>query len=422
MARALEELDWIFQQQQTMTELLKGWAGINSGTFNPTGLATLAALVAEAFRPVAEMVQILHPDPVEMIDSLGRVIPRPLGANIHAVQRPEAPIQVLLAIHMDTVYDVESAFQSVELLDDNTLKGPGVADAKGGLVVMLYALMGLERYVQRTGNRQVGWQVIVNSDEEISSPGSIGLFEQAATRAQLGLLFEPSLPDGSLISSRKGSGNFSIIGRGRSAHSGRDFHHGINAIVGAAEVSSQLHRLTGHWDGMTLNVARIDGGATNNVVPATSIIRLNIRYTDREQEEPIRRTIQEILDSVSSETGVTFELHGSFASPPKLLTAATEAMLYQFKKCGQELDLNLSWNPTGGACDGNRLAALGVPNVDTLGVRGGNIHSHEEFMRIDSLPERAALTALFLMQLAEGTIHPPTTLKPHESNAEETEP
>lgn len=421
MARTYEELDWLIAQQHPMTELLKGWAGINTGTFNPTGLEALAGLVVDEFRPLTETIRIVHPDPVEMVDSLGRVIPRPLGANIHAVQRPDAPVQVLLAIHMDTVYDVDSAFQTVEQLDDQTLRGPGVADAKGGLVVMLYALKALERFVERTGNRQIGWQVIVNSDEEISSPGSLGLFTEAASQVQLGLLFEPSLPDGSLVSSRKGSGNFSIIGQGRSAHAGRDFHHGINAIVAAADVSTQLHRLTGSWEGMTLNVARIDGGATNNVVPATSIIRLNIRYTEREHEEPIRQAIQEILDTVSAQSGVQFELHGSFASPPKQLTVGTESMLHQFKSCGEELGLDLSWAPAGGACDGNRLAALGVPNVDTLGVRGGNIHSHEEFMWIDSLPERAALTALYLMQLAEGVIHPPTAAPRQASSAPSNE-
>jgi len=399
--------DWIDSQHAEMVTRLQGWSGINTGTFNPAGVNTLGELLAAEFGQFADVASLHESPGHETIDASGMPTFRPLGKNLHVVHRSEAPLKVLLAIHMDTVYGVESSFQQVEQLDENRLRGPGVADAKGGIVILLYALQAFERFAAATGQSRLGWEVIINSDEEIGSPGSSGLYEQAAARVQCGLLFEPSLPDGRLVSSRKGSGNFSIVARGRAAHSGRDFEQGINAIVGAAEVSAQLHRLTGHWDGLTLNVARIDGGSPSNIVPNTGVIRFNIRYHDRRQETEILKTIEDILARESHRSGVKYELHGQFSSPPKLEDAQTLQLLKQLQACGKSLGLELDWMASGGACDGNRLASFGVPNVDTLGVRGGKIHSSEEFVLLDSLTERARLTALFLMQLADGILHPP---------------
>jgi glutamate carboxypeptidase len=297
-------------------------------------------------------------------------------------------------------------------VDQQTLRGPGVADAKGGLVIMLFALRALERFMQAAGRDDLGWDVIINSDEEIGSPGSTQVFREAAGRTQLGLLFEPSLPGGELVSSRKGSGSFSVVARGRSAHSGRDFEHGRNAVVAAAEVAMRLHQLTGRWPGMTLNVARIDGGGPSNVVPALAVLRFNIRYLQKEEEAEILAVVNAILREVGPKLDVVLELHGEFASPPKPCNAQTQQMLEQFRQCGNRLGLELHWGPSGGACDGNRLAALGLPNVDTLGVRGGKIHSHEEFVLLESLSERAKLTALFLMQLADGTFSLPPRAEP----------
>jgi glutamate carboxypeptidase len=181
---------------------------------------------------------------------------------------------------------------------------------------------------------------------------------------------------------------------------------GRNAIVAAAEMATQLHGLTGRWPGMTLNIARIDGGGPSNIVPDRAVLRFNIRYADPQHAAEIRQAVQQTLDAVAARFEVSAWLQGEFSSPPKLLDAPTQALLAQFQDCGEALGLKIEWGYSGGASDGNRLAAAGVPNLDTLGPRGGAIHSHDEFVLLDSLPERARLTALFLMRLADGTLPP----------------
>ena len=157
--------------------------------------------------------------------------------------------------------------------DDGTLNGPGVADAKGGIVVMLHALQALEASPLA---EHIGWEVLLNPDEEIGSPGSRPLIDSIAPRCDFGLLFEPALGDNQLVSWRKGSGNFSLLVRGRSAHAGRAFAEGRNALVAAAKVVQAISDLNTDPE-VTFNVARIDGGSPMNVVPDLAIVRANVR-------------------------------------------------------------------------------------------------------------------------------------------------
>ena len=317
--------------------------------------------------------------------------------------RSEAKRRVLLAIHLDTVYPMESAFQSV-VVDGNMMYGPGVADAKGGIAVMLIALETLERFVAAAGITDFGWDVLLNPDEEIGSPCSTQLFEAAAERNHVGLLFEPALPDGNLAGERKGSANFQIVCRGKSAHAGRHFDEGINAVVAASDVALQVHALNHRFENATFNVAKIAGGGPTNMVPDIAVVRLNVRYSDVRDESEIEEALSEILNLASVHHKVRCKQHGDFTTPPKPMSGLTQALFSQIQQCGETLGLQLNHQPTGGVCDGNRLAAHGLPNIDTLGPCGGNIHSPEEFLILRSLTERAELTASLLIGWATGEI------------------
>ncbi|MFI4875335.1 MAG: hydrolase [Blastopirellula sp. JB062] len=393
-------LNWLDAQQAAMEATLIEWASINSGTFHLAGVEQVAKLVAARFEPIADEIRALPVSPYQEVNALGRFSELPLGDALLMTRGAQAPRQAVLSIHLDTVYPVDSPFQAVRSAAER-IEGPGVADAKGGLVVMLYALLAYERYAADQAERRLGWRVLLNTDEEIGSPASAALFAQHATGADFGLLYEPSLPNGNLVGARGGSGNFSIIARGRSAHAGREFAHGRNAVAAAAGVAQQLHQLNGRWPGVTINVARIDGGAPYNVVPDAAVVRFNVRYPLPELETEIQAALDALLADPAE--GITLSLDGRFSAPPKLLDANHERLLRQIRECGRALGLELQWERSGGVCDGNRLSALGVPNVDTLGVRGGNIHSFQEFMWRDSLVERAKLTTSLLIAQSQAT-------------------
>ncbi|QDU75661.1 Carboxypeptidase G2 precursor [Bremerella volcania] len=388
----------IQSQRDEMLRQLVLWAAINSGTSNLTGLHQLGGLVLDELRTISDDAQAISVPPQLVVDQHGDLKERVIGDVLLGVRRAGAPRQAVLSIHLDTVYPAESPFQKVKQ-DGDLLHGPGVADAKGGLVVLLWALKAYEEYVESTGNVNLGWKVILNSDEEIGSPASREVFSDHCQGADFGLLFEPCLPNGSLVGQRKGSGNFEIVVRGQAAHAGREFHKGRNAIVAAARVAQKLHALNGRWKETTINVAKIDGGGPTNVVPDTAVVRFNVRYPAVDIEDALNAALDHIVEE--TEEGITLIRHGGFFAPPKPMTKEYESLLKIVQANGKTLGLDLSWESTGGVCDGNRLAALGVPNIDTMGVRGGNIHSPQEYMHCDSLIQRTQLTFLTLITLAE---------------------
>lgn len=398
-------LRWIDDRQEAMAARLRAWVDINSGTRNIPGLRRMGQEAAAAFEAIGGRVQWLDLPDQQTIDSQGRPALHPLGAALRITRhRPGAAIRVFLGIHMDTVYGLEDSFQHGELLAGDRLRGPGAADAKGGLVVMLMALEALEKSAAASG---VSWEVLINPDEEIGSPGSIGLLREAAGRNDLGLVYEPVLQSGALASERKGSGNFTVVVRGRSAHAGRDPEAGRNAMRALVGLLGLIDDQVGVSPGCQMNLAKIEGGSALNVVPDLAIGRFNLRIAPGVDADAVTGKMQRLVESMNRIEGYTASLHGTFLSPPKAMSPALRNLMGHLETCGRELGSPIQWQPTGGVCDGNKLAAAGLVNIDTLGVRGTDIHSPGETAELSSLSQKAKLSALLLMKLGSGEIRWP---------------
>jgi len=379
---------------EPMLDQVLSWSAINSGSRNLDGLKAIARVLADELAALPGEVSLREPEPVEAVDSAGKAIELPHGQNLHLRVRPEAPVQLLFTGHMDTVFAADHAFQQTRWLDDATLNGPGVADMKGGVAVMLAALKAVE-----AGGAHFGYEIVINSDEEVGSLGSAALIAEAARGKRAALTYEPSaLPDGTLAGARPGSGNFAITIHGRSAHAGRNPEDGRNAILAASDLALRFEEM--RKVGLSVNPARIDGGSPTNVVPDLAVLRVNLRPATPELEADAQHLIQEAIAAVASERDVRIDISGGFARPPKPMTADMGALFSLVKRAGADLGQSIGWQPSGGVCDGNNIAACGVPVVDTMGVRGGKIHSMEEFLIVESLKERAALSALTIVRLA----------------------
>jgi glutamate carboxypeptidase len=380
---------------EPMLDQVLAWSAINSGSRNLGGLKTMASLLGDALAYLPGDVTLLDPAHVEAVDAAGKPIDIAHGRNLQVKVRPEAPVQLLFTGHMDTVFGVDHAFQETRWLDDEVLNGPGVADMKGGIAVMLAAL----KAVEASGANHLGYEVVINSDEEVGSLGSAALIAEAARGKKAALTYEPSaLPDGTLAGARPGSGNFAITIHGRSAHAGRNPEDGRNAILAASDLALRFEAM--RRAGLSVNPAKIDGGSPTNVVPDLAVLRVNLRPATPELEAEANALIQEAVAAVAAERDVQIHLHGGFARPPKPMTPEAEALFGLVKQAGADLGQPIGWQSSGGVCDGNNIAACGVPVVDTMGVRGGKIHSMEEYLIVESLKERAALSALTILRLA----------------------
>jgi glutamate carboxypeptidase len=247
--------------------------------------------------------------------------------------------------------------------------------------------------------------VLLNADEEIGSPGSAGVLTEAAGRHQIGLVFEPAFADGALVGERKGSGNFTAVVRGRAAHAGRDFHHGRNAVHAAASLILALDEMNSpSHPGLTVNVGRLDGGGPSNIVPDLAVVRFNVRLSPHDQPDRVMADLRRAVEQTARRDGITVELFGDFTAPARPMDLATTRLYQQLADVGSTLGQRITWHASGGVSDANKLAAAGLPVIDTLGPCGGNLHSDQEFVLADTLVKKAQLVAAFLMRLAEGAV------------------
>lgn len=376
----------------------QAWSAVNSGSLETAGLSRMRDLLLEAFSALPAAVELAPLGPSERVRVDGEItrIEHPEAIRIRV--RPDAPIQVALTGHYDTVFPAAHPFQA-PWREGDRLCGPGVADMKGGLAVMLAAL---QAYEALPGEKRVGYTVLISPDEEIGSPASAPLLAELGARAHLGMTYEPALADGALVDARKGSGNFSLIVKGRAAHVGRAFGDGRNAIIAAADAALALNALNGAREGVTFNVGAIDGGGAVNVVPDRAVLRFNVRSPDVDGAAWADAQVRRIAETTGRRDGVTAQLRGGITRAPKPLNAQQRTMVSWTRQAGSVLGLHLKFQASGGVCEGNNLFAAGCPNIDTLGPCGGGLHSDQEFALIPSFAERAQLSFLLLAGLDRG--------------------
>ena len=377
------------QRSDELCDLLIRWSGQNSGSANFAGLAAMLGQLQAAFAQL----------PGAQVETV--VLPDTFAKALRVRMRPAAPIQLFLSGHYDTVYGADDPFQRCTLLTSEKLRGPGVTDMKGGLVVMLAALQAFEQTPQAA---QIGYEVLLNPDEEIGSFGAGPLYVEAASRHRFGLVFEPARPNGDLVHSRKGTGNFTVTARGRSAHAAAANRPGRNAIAALAEFLVAANRLPEELPGVLLNIGHIRGGGpATNVVPDFAEALLDLRITHPGERDVVLTQLRELAAPINAREGYRLEVTGSFNRPPMERSPAAEAVFAAWQQCGRDLGLApFSWVHAGGGSDGNNLSAAGLACLDGLGPIGDRLHSPEEWVHLPSLATRAQLTALFLHRLAAG--------------------
>jgi glutamate carboxypeptidase len=304
-----------------MVDQLHQWCEINSSSDNLPGLSLMRDTLQKAFSPVADSIESRAFPPRLTINRDGEQVQQVCGDLLYLRKRPHLKKRILLCGHMDTVYADTHPFQNLKYIDDHRINGPGVADMKGGLIVMLHALIAFEATPYAS---ELGWDVIINADEEIGSPVSGPLLMELSETYQAALVYEPAMTShGTFAKNRRGSGKLSLIAKGKAAHVGRAFHEGQNAICLLAEAITAIHALNGQRDGVTVNVGLVTGGEAINVVPDRAVAHLDIRIQQACDEAWVRDQLSCLLKKITPKDD-TFTLHGHFGRPVKRVNPATE--------------------------------------------------------------------------------------------------
>ena len=378
-------VEWLNHQQDNMMELLRDLVDIDSNSFDKAGVDNVGARLTAFF----DDNEIPHETiPLEEYGDAIRAV----------VSGGDGNQPILLCGHRDTVFPTGEVEKRPFSIADGKAFGPGVADMKPGLVINAFILAAFHKFGGHP-NPLVG---LFTGDEEIGSPASQDVITAEAEKARLAFNSEPSRPSGNIVTRRKGGIFCRCEISGVAAHSGGFFEDGRSAIEELARKVQALHALTNLDKGITINVGLVSGGQSVNTVAAEASCDIDIRYRDSADRDEIFEKVHEIcqktsVDGTSSVIAVRGEFH------PLNPSTQSNELFEVYAKIAATHNITIKGEHSGGCADSGFIAGVGTPVICGVGPIGGNYHRADEWMRIDSLTERAKLIAETILTLTNQT-------------------
>jgi glutamate carboxypeptidase len=376
---AADLLQHLRGQRVELTRLLEQMTVAESPSNVPSAQKEIRDLIAGEFQQLGFLVR--------------RIPGRSSGGMLHArpAGRERGRKAQLLLGHYDTVWPLGTLSDMPFEADDDTVRGPGVYDMKGGVAQALLALGALRHF---DAEPAIVPHVFLNSDEEIGSKESRRYIEKLAPCMDRVLVLEPSLgPAGLLKTARKAIGRFTVTVQGEAAHAELDPGAGASAILELSHVIQALFALNDLERGITVNVGTIDGGLRPNVVAPSSQAVVDVRVASQEDAERIGQTILNLRPAIA---GTSLKVEGGFGRPAMERTPANRSLWRLACRLGADLGLQLEEALAGGGSDGNFTSQY-TATLDGLGAVGDGAHARHEHLRLGPTLERTALLALLLL-------------------------
>lgn len=360
---------------------LKTIVNIDSGTYTKAGVDLVGYYLQERF---SDFGFSTHVD--KQVDYGNHLIATHLGKAQHGAR-------ILLIGHIDTVFsDGEVERRPFTISKQNGKRiatGPGVLDMKSGVLIGMY---GLHLLIDAQEDNYSSVTFLCNSDEEVGSPSSRAIVQELARQSDAVLVLEPGRAEGTVVSSRKGCGQYRVEVHGLSAHAGVEPQKGRNAILELSYQVQKMQALNDTIPGATLSVGIIRGGERTNVVPDYAYFDMDVRTSDQAGLEALEAAMRKVTtQNVLPGTRIT--LSGSMLVKPFERSKYNAKLVELVKDAGRELGLKIQDVGSGGASDANTSAAMGIPTLDGLGAGGGLAHNPGEYIELDYLPTRIALVA-----------------------------
>lgn len=365
--------------------LLKRWVEVNSFTDNVAGVNAVGDLLAEAFA----------------IDglSLQRIVGDGCGDHLFWRttgwdRRPDA--RTVLIGHHDTVFP-PGTFDSW-VVDGALLRGPGVLDMKGGLLVIRTAMCAL---AEIGALDELALGVVSVGDEETGSTDSRRHLEEFARGARQALVFEAGRTRDQIITQRKGTGKLRVTVHGTTAHAGNNHAEGKNAIWALAQFIDRAQRETDYERGVTVNVGLVSGGTSANTVPGRAECSIDFRFVRSVDGHALVSRLDAVAQELAAAGGVRFVLDGGVRRDPLERSAASVDLMERYARCAELAGLaHDECVLIGGGSDANTVSAIGVPAIDGLGPRGRGFHTNDEQIEIATLAQRVEALVRFCMLTA----------------------
>ena len=376
-------LNWLAESRPQMLSLLEILVNIDSGSYNKAGVDQVGDEIV-AFLSDAGVATSRIP-----IDQHGDAIRATVPAS--GSNRP-----IMLLGHRDTVFpDGEAGRRPFEINGDRAY-GPGVADMKAGVVMNAFVLAAFQKF----GGAPAPLLGLFTGDEEIGSPTSTPIIENEARGAHVVFNSEPGRPSGNVVTERKGGVFLEAEIHGVAAHSGGAYDKGRSAILELAHKIQAWHALTDFDSGITVNVGLVSGGQSVNTVAPHATCRIDVRYRLPEQRDVILSGINSVTAANTvPDTSADVRILGEFA--PLAPTAASDILFRHYVASAAAAGLSIEGEASGGCADSGFTARVGTPTICATGPVGGNAHSPDEYLEIDSLVPRSQSLALAILRADE---------------------
>lgn len=387
---------YLIRRQPAMLALLRRLVEMESPSLDKAAVDRVGLYVAECWRRQGARVQILRqPNRGNHVRAELLVGGPPVAKSGEPAPIPSGQVgRILVVGHLDTVYPLGTLQKMPFRVRGNRAYGPGTMDMKAGIVITLFAAEALKKLKQKISRHLV---FLFTSDEEIGSESSRKTIEAEARKSAAVLVVEPANGlTGQLKTARKGVGEIEMRVTGRAAHAGADFEKGRSAVLELTRQILKIQKFTEPARGITVNVGVISGGTRSNVVAAEATALVDLRLRRLADRERIERKFHNLRP-----TSLDFklEIRGGLNRPPLERTPGVVRLFRLAQQLGGNMGLPLEEASVGGGSDGNFTAALGIPTLDGLGGVGEAAHSPNEFVVMDSLPERATLLAGLLASI-----------------------
>jgi len=310
------------------------------------------------------------------------------GPHLTARVKGDKRGKILMVGHQDTAHKTDTLEHFNFLKDGEILRGPGVSDMKAGLVYMVYLLMAFN---DTQPDDRYDLEILFTPDEEIGSPISKDIIAETSRDALAVFVLEPARPDGSIVISRKGSAHLKINIKGKAAHSGAFIEDGISANDELAQKMIAIKKLSDTQKDLTLNFGLIEGGVSNNIVSPHASATIHLAFWNIQDYEDVYKEIEAIVNHAYIK-GTESELSGNLGMLPMENNEQNMELYEQIVlKAAADLNQKIIGLPTKGASEAGFTSAEGVPTICGMGPVGGNWHTLEEYLDLNSFLPRLKL-------------------------------
>jgi len=384
---------WVNKHKAQIEQELKSLVEINTATSNTNGVDRGMDMLSQ----IAQTHNLM----TLAINGRHRLIKAGNG------QRPRP--RILLIAHMDTVFDPNGDFLHYEPLDDGFVRGPGVGDIKGGMVMGLWSIIALREML----GEAFDVQLVVSADEENGSPTINDWYMRGNINADYAIGLEPGFPQGELtpdvplgvVEGRRGYGAIKFTVHGKACHSGTP-ELGINAVEAAAQRIIKMHALSRPKDGVTVNLGVIEGGLSPNTVPGYAKCTVSFRYMTQKDGEETKAAIEQILsEPVLYNEGLDLwdrtESETLAFIPPMEKSDKNRVLVDIVLEEAKRLGHNVVPIVRGGGSDANYISASGTPSICGMGAPAQGIHTTDEKIYLPMMFERIELLTATLYRLIQ---------------------